>query len=149
MSHHAAIQDHNPAGHRGTRGGRGREPAHYDTMGTAGKKKRKEKTQTLKTIPQSLELHRCCFQLAAYGFSVLVDRIISSKCNHNSQAAMFGLAMRACGNLPRSLPSAVATGGSPRRCRSPRPPPRLRGPQTVSLPRMLSREGTLIRNMPT
>lgn len=71
-----------------------------------------------KTIPQSLELQGCCFQLAAYGFSVLVDRIISSKCNHNWQAAMFGLAMRACGNLPRSLPSAVATGGSPRRCRS-------------------------------
>lgn len=52
MSHHAAIQDHNPAGHRGTweEGGRGREPAHYDTMGTAGKKKRKEKTVNYPTV---------------------------------------------------------------------------------------------------
>lgn len=107
MSHHAAIQDHNPAGHRGTRegggGGRGREPAHYDTMGTAGGEKKERKDCKLSHSRRSLELRRCCFQLAAYGFSVLVDRIISSKCNHNSQAAMFGLAMGACGNLPRSL----------------------------------------------
>lgn len=107
MSHHAAIQDHNPAGHQGTQegggGGRRREPVHYDTMGTAGGKKKERKDCKLSHSRRSLELRRCCFQLAAYGFSVLVDRIISSKCNHNSQAAMFGLAMGACGNLPRSL----------------------------------------------
>lgn len=100
MSHHAAIQDHNPAGHRGPRGDE--------------EENRRITTQweRRKTIPQSPELQRCCFQLAACGFSVLVHRIISSKCNHNWQAAMFGLAVRACGNLlQREPPGEVLVGG--------------------------------------
>lgn len=126
MSHHAAIQDHNPAGHRGTRegGGGGRTRKGTGALrhngNGRGRKKKERKDCKLSHSRRSLELRRCCFQLAAYGFSVLVDRIISSKCNHNSQAAMFGLAMGACGNLPRSpLPSVVATGGSPFWWRSP------------------------------
>lgn len=87
---------------RGTTG----EPARYDTIGKKKEKKKKKILYpTVSTRRSSAEL----FSISAQRFSVLVYRIISSKCNHNSKPTMFGLAVRTCGNLLRRLPSAVAT----------------------------------------